>query len=200
MLRVDGSAALAKADLLRTAWEHLKAIDERLLGLAVANTNLKAMRLSVGDAASALDRFIAVLEEMITASSDPARIRELSIASIAAMRIQTLHGPHIVSTDDQEMDRLEGKMGTSRRALESVLSKLRLDPESAGSSPLREATTAWADYERATSEVIRLSRENTNLRSFDLSIHEKRRATEAFRNALADLAREIQSSVSHATR
>ena len=65
-----------------------RAVDERLLALAVANTNLKAARLSAREGIAALDRFVDALGEMQRASTDPETIRALGAASIAALREQ----------------------------------------------------------------------------------------------------------------
>jgi hypothetical protein len=185
---------VAKLATLTTVWAGLKAIDERLLSLAVANTNLKATRLSAGDAARSLDRLVGALEAMAATGSDPERVRELMQASVAALRIQTLHAPHIASADDAEMDRLDGQIRDSSHVVERVLSKLRSDPASSGTH-LEDAAAAWADYERSSAEVLRLSRENTNVLSFAMSVGEKRQATQAFRNAIAALVDEVRSSL-----
>lgn len=52
---------------------------------------------------------------------------------------------------------------------------------------LAAATQAWGDYQRVLKDVLRLSRENTNVISFDVSVHEKRRVTKACVAALSAL-------------
>ena len=80
------------------AWTKVAAIDAQLLPLAVANTNLKAAHLSSHEAAAALERLVARLDALEARSKDPARIRRLAAAAVAALTIQTLHPPHIVSS------------------------------------------------------------------------------------------------------
>jgi hypothetical protein len=65
---------------------------------------------------------------------------------------------------------------------------------------LRKAGTAWEEYQHLTAEVIRLSRENTNIISFSLSTREKRDATTACEAALAALIAEFRRGQSHPTR
>ena len=84
-------------------WEELKAVDQRLLALAVANTNLKAMRLSAREGLSAVDRLLVALDAMERSSTDPDTIRTLAAASVAALREQSLLLIHIPSADDAEM-------------------------------------------------------------------------------------------------
>ena len=55
-----------------------------------------------------------------------------------------------------------------------------------------DAAQAWAEYQRIMAEVIRLSRLNTNVISFDVSVHEKRTATRACLDALAALRSAIE--------
>jgi hypothetical protein len=186
--RVEADARpgeLAKLAGFDKAWAELRDVDRRLLELAVANSNLKAARLAAGDAAVTLDRLVDALAAAEATSTDPAALRRLSAASVAALRIQTLLAPHIASADDAEMTRLEERMQALGDVVRGVL------PE-AGS----EAGAAWTDYERFVAEVRRLSRLNTNVRSVDVSLNEKRRATDACRSALAALLREIHAGAS----
>ena len=196
LIHVDGRPAdLAKLAAVESSWAELRGIDARLLELAVANTNLKAMALSAGDAARALDRVVAALTAIADGSADPEQVRKLAAASIAALRIQTLHAPHIASANAAEMDRLEGEMSNSAHVVSRVLTELGEQASAPVRAHFEEAAAAWAEYQRTSAEVVRLSRENTNVRSFDLSIHEKRTATERFRAALAALVDGVQSSL-----
>ncbi|MBM4265452.1 MAG: hypothetical protein FJ144_02370 [Deltaproteobacteria bacterium] len=190
---------LAKLETLSVAWNDLRAVDAHLLVLAVANTNLKAMRLSSGAATTSLDRLVATLGKIATQSSDPDQIRELATASIAALRIQVRHAPHIASADSVEMDGLEAEMRRSKTAIDRILAELQAEPEGLDRAQLETAVSAWKTYVHDSEEVVQLSRENTDVRSFDISVHEKREAVDTFRRALADLVDEIQSSMT-ATR
>ena len=174
-------------------WEELKSVDARLLALAVANTNLKAMRLSARDGLDAVERFGVGLEDMERASSDPQARRLLSAASIAALREQTLLLLHVPSADDGEMTRLEKRMRDLAASVDRALAALRADGE-VPSGALDTAVEAWAEHRRIAAEVVKLSRENTNVRSFDVSVHEKRTAMRACLDALAALRDAVASS------
>jgi len=52
---------------------------------------------------------------------------------------------------------------------------------------LAVATQAWNNYQRVLKSVLRLSRENTNVISFDVSVHEKRQVTKECLAALSAL-------------
>jgi hypothetical protein len=178
--RPDERAALAA---FTAKWAALQDVDARLLDLAVANSNLKAARLLMHDGSTQLDRFVSSVDAVTAASSDVAVVRSLSHAATAVARIQSLLFEHIPETSDVEMTALETRI---RELGEGVDASLR-DADAA------DAAAAWTEYQRIAAEVIRLSRLNTNVISFDVSIHEKRFATAACLDALGELQAAIQS-------
>ncbi|HVN85741.1 MAG TPA: hypothetical protein VMW17_12940 [Candidatus Binatia bacterium] len=178
---------IEKFDAFDAAWAELERIDERLLALAVANTNLKAARLVSRDGAAALDRFVNALTEMQHAVAEPDTIRTLSQASVAALRSQSLLFVHIPSADDAEMTRLEQQMANLNAEVEHCLRTVR-ESGRPGLERLESASQAWGDYQRLSAEIIRLSRQNSNVISFDVSVHEKRKATKDCLSALAALS------------
>ena len=186
-----------KLDAFDAKWKELKAIDARLLDLAVANTNLKASRLLAREGSATLDRFTTAMDTMMASTDDVVAVRALATAATAVARIQSLLFVHIPEASDAEMTALEARI----RALgETVDAQLRTGTTAlAASAPKADAMQAWADYQRMEAEVIRLSRLNTNVISFDVSTHEKRTATQACLDALADLRDSIQGGP-HATR
>jgi hypothetical protein len=177
---------IEKLDAFDAAWADLEHVDERLLGLAVANTNLKAMRLASRDGAAALDRFVDRLTAMQRAVTDPEMLRTLSRAAVAALRSQSLLFVHIPSADEAEMTRLEQQMHELSAEVEHCLSSAR-DSGQVGPE-VRAAAEAWNEYQRLAAQVIQLSRQNTNVISFDVSVHEKRQATKQCLAALAALS------------
>jgi hypothetical protein len=187
-------AERARLQAFTAAWAQVTAIDARLLPLAVANTNLKAARLSTHEAAAALERLLTALTALQARAREPARLRTLAAASVAALTIQTLHPPHIASPDDAEMTTLEARIGALAATVNEVLGA-----EDAGA--LRDgAQTAWREYQGHTAEVLRLSRENTNVISVSMSLHEKRDASMAAELALQALVAEVQAPGPRATR
>jgi len=173
-------------------WGELKAIDGRLLELAVANTNLKATHLAARDGSTALDRFIASVDALTLASSDVTVVRSLAHAATAVARIQSLLFVHIPEASDVEMTTIEARIQELGGTVDTALREAgpSIPPSAAGSAA--EAAQAWAEYRRIAAEVIRLSRLNTNVISFDVSTHEKRTATGACLDALAELRSAIQ--------
>jgi hypothetical protein len=183
---------LAQLDAFDTAWAELKDVDGRLLGLAVANTNLKAARLSARDGATALDRFVDAIIDAEGTSADPAMIRTLSAAAVAALREQSLLLIHIPTAEAEDMERLEQRMGELGDQVTQSLARAR----AAGVAPeqVAAAASAWQEHQRIATEVVRLSRENSNVRSFDVSVHEKRKVTKECLSALDGLLAAIQAN------
>lgn len=189
---------IEKLDAFDATWTDLQGVDQRLLALAVANTNLKAARLSAREGVAALDRFVDALTEMQRAAAEPEMIRTLSRASVAALRGQSLLLVHIPTADEAEMTRLEQRMSTLDEEVDRNLASAR---ESGAPLPQQfaTATEAWSEYRRIAADVLRLSRENTNVISFDVSVHEKRQATKECLSALSALLAAVESG-SSATR
>jgi len=187
-----------KLEAFDATWAEFEDVDSRLLALAIANTNVKAARLAEEDGAAALDRFVGALTAMQEGTSDPNAIRQLATASVAAVRAQALLLVHIPTAGDAAMTRLEQRIRELNETVDGALAGARgwahVSPDQ-----LETAARAWSGYRRMAVEVLRLSRENTNVISFDVSIHEKRHATKDCLAALSALLAAIEAGP-HATR
>lgn len=181
-----------KLDAFDASWSDLEGVDQRLLALAVGNTNLKATRLSAREGAAALDRFVDGLAAMQRTATDPETIRTLSRVSVAALRGQSLLLVHIPTADEAEMTRLEQRMGELSNEVDRGLASTR-DSSHASQDQLATTLQAWSDYKGVAADVVRLSRENTNIISFDVSVHEKRGVTKECLAALSALLAAVES-------
>jgi len=181
-----------------TTWSELEAVDQRLLALAVANTNLKATQLSAREGGAALNRFVEVLVAMQHSTNEPDTIRTLSQASVAALRIQPLLLVHIPMADATDMTRLEQQIHELSDEVDRNLAATRASGHTSPAQ-LEQASQAWAEFQRVAADVLRLSRQNTNVISFDVSIHEKHDKTKQCLSALTALLAAVESG-SQATR
>lgn len=182
-----------KLRAFESTWSELQKIDQRLLDLAVANTNLKAARTMMGEGGAVLDRLVGSLDQLERVAAEPETIRTISRASVATLRIHSTLLLHIPAAGDADMTRMEQQIEALNDAIDGYLSTLRESSE-LPADQLAAATEAWRDYQRIGSEVLRLSRENTNVISFDVSVHEKRYATKECLSALSALRAEIDST------
>jgi hypothetical protein len=148
--------------------------------LAVENSNLKAQRLSFGPAPEAADTFRDALAAVVpaVAANDRFHVEALVSTAVATVReIQVLQAPHIADADEAVMTRMEKRMATSETAARTALQTLT--PSSPRRPQLAAASAALDRFMDLNSQIIALSRRNTNVRSLALSLDQKRTITVA---------------------
>ncbi len=166
-----------------------RELDRGILDLAVQNTNLKAQRLSFGPAFEAADAFSNVLHGLpADGSLRGLRIQAEVVTAVAAVReMQALQAPHIAESDDAAMTRLEkraaGADAAARRALETLGG---LVAPSARESIAR-ARDALDRFVVTNTEIVALSRRNSNVRSLALSLGQKRTVAASCEDSLRAL-------------
>lgn len=177
MDRLGETDDAGEAELVRgvaTAFAEYRKANEEVLDLAVQNTNLKALALSFGQASAAL----ADMDQALAPLGDnPAALR----ARIAALRIQALHAPHIMEKTEARMDALERDMARADRTAHAALAALP------GGEAAARAREAYARHWKLTGDILRLSRQNTNVRSLELSLGRTTRLLAACAEALGRL-------------
>lgn len=187
-----------------TAWVAYQELDREILALAVENTNLKAVKLSMGPAAEALERFDAALQQIATAASaapDSAEASKAAFqAAVAAHKIHTLQGPHIAESSDEVMDRIEGEMTALDKQVAGALEALAKLPGAEQQAELAQAQAAYQEFQKVQTQILELSRRNSNVRSLALSLGKKRMATASCTETLTALQKSIRSEKSPATR
>ena len=169
-----------------------RTLDQRILDLAVENTNLKAQRLAFGPAQEAADAFRDALNAAAAAGKADEKnawhVEALTATAVRTVReIQVLQAPHIANADEAVMTRMEKEMATSETAARKAIEALRplLPPSAQGQ--LRTATAALDRFMDLNMQIIALSRRNTNVRSLALSLDEKRTITTSCEESLRAL-------------
>jgi hypothetical protein len=181
-----------------SCWREFRKTDQQVLEFAVQNTNLKAARLSFGAAATAMNEFGQALSELAGDSPGGRVCRLVYDAQTAALRIHVLHAPHIASPDDQEMDGIEAVIRQHDAVVRRSLGDLRLLLPPSKKTALQRAEAAYdMDF---TDRVLEWSRQNTNVKSFELSLNRKRKITAQCEDVLTKLQDAIQSRTFKATR
>jgi hypothetical protein len=154
-----------------------ETLDDRILDLAIENTNLKAQRLSFGPAQTAADEFRDAMGALVPAR-DPAQVRALAATAVAAVReIQALQAPHIAAGDDPSMAGLEQRMTAVEAAARRALANLPPLVAPASRPRLDAAGTTFDQFMAVNAQILALSHRNTNVRSLALSLDEKRKLT-----------------------
>jgi hypothetical protein len=180
------------------AFVKLQFIDKELLDLAVKNTNLKAYSLAFGPAAEALKEMDAALARVIAAtgnapSADDVKVMRLADgARISALRLLALLPPHIAEESDQKMDAMEAIMAKEDQAVREDLQGLVALPQLGGNPDLSAAKGSFARFADLRTQILKLSRENTNVRSLSISLSEKRKVMMVCLDALAALEQAIE--------
>lgn len=187
-----------EADLLNEftgCWTELSQLDERILELAVANTNLKAMALSHTKGTALLRQFEEQLEQLRQASMNmPEQDRIaalLSRALIAGLKISNLHSAHITEAAREGMTKIEQQIETEAATVQQALVDLGhlMGQEDAN---LLQAGDRFTAFLAVTTEVLALSRQNSNLESLELSLGRKRIIAAQCDETLAQLQKILQ--------
>jgi hypothetical protein len=167
-----------------------RALDRRILDLAVENTNLKAQRLSFGPAQEAADAFRDAIEATIPSvpAKDTWHAEALAATAVAKLReIQVLQAPHIADADEAVMTRMEKRMATSEAAVRKALETLTPLVQPASRPRLAAASASLDRFMDLNTQIIALSRRNTNVRSLALSLDQKRTITVSCEESLRAL-------------
>jgi hypothetical protein len=185
-------------------WVDFRKTDRVLLDFAVKNTNLKAARLSFGPAGEAVNRFEKALNSLIsiqpTSQADD-RIPKLACRALTTgLKIHYLQAPHIAAADDRRMDTIEATIKRHEQEINESLKTLKalVPPEKQGA--YREAKTAFDELMKVTAQVIDLSRQNTNIKSFELSLGRKRKISAQCGEILLSLEEAVKVREFKATR
>jgi hypothetical protein len=185
-------------------WTEFRKIDRVLLDFAVKNTNIKAANLSFAKGSEAVKGLEDALYGLL---SDKPSGREglqldllVSKALAAGIKIHYLHAPHIAAANDEQMDKIEAEIKKNEGIILRSLKEMRpLVPEKKQGS-LREARVAYDELTKVTAQVIDLSRQNTNIKSFELSLGRKRKVTAQCDEILLGLQEEVRNRSFKATR
>jgi hypothetical protein len=180
LLRVGGSQSEKELlDQFASALAEFERVDKGLLALTVKNTNVKAYRLAFGPAAAAVQDMRAALNRLVAANADSAKAKEVMSfalgAQTSALRIQTLLPPHIAEESDGKMDELEALMGAEDAQVRKGLGGLAVLPGLSNNPDLVIATARYAEFSNIRTQILALSRENTNVRSLSISLNQKRK-------------------------
>jgi hypothetical protein len=170
-------------------------IDKRLLNLAVMNTNLKAYSLAYGPAASALDGMIVSLSRLIESSAGSPEEKQVLIlaydAEISGLRLQALIPPHIAEENDQKMDELEALMSKEDKQIRKNLEELTVFSKLNQNANLATAVSSYTRFSKIKSQILSLSRENTNIKSLSISLNQKRKVMLLCQDTLNELQQAI---------
>jgi hypothetical protein len=180
------------------AFAKLQRIDNDLLDLAVKNTNLKAYSLAFGPAAEVLKQMDAALVRVIAVSGNSPSADDIKVmrladgARISALCLLALLPPHIAEESDQKMDEMEKTMAKEDQTVRENLDGLAALAHLGGNRDLLTAKLRYTRFTELRTQILKLSRENTNVRSLTISLSEKRKVMMVCLDALASLEQALE--------
>jgi hypothetical protein len=178
------------------AFADFQRIDKDLLALAVKNTNIKAYGIAFGRAADAVNDMNAALSRIAARSAASVGSSDVAVRALRAetgvLQLQALLAPHIAEASDARMDELEATMDRHAKQARNDLDGLAAVPKLQGDPDLKIAESAFDRFNLLKTQILALSRENTNVRSVAISLTEKRRAMALCQDALLALDQAIQ--------
>jgi hypothetical protein len=186
------------------SWSELQKIDREILQFAVQNTNLKAMALSFGKGGEAMRRFENASETLIASGQSAGNSCRAAVlaaqALLSGFKMYNLHALHIAEPRDEKMDEIEAQMHRNAAIIDVALRDLADSVSGQERSSLEEARAAYAELMTVTAEVVSLSRRNTNVKSFQLSLGRKRRIAAQCDTILISLLETVRDREFKATR
>jgi hypothetical protein len=186
-------------------WARLQEIDREVLSLAVQNTNLKALRLSFVPAAAAMrsmEEALNHLMDVVSSSPDAVKIVRLAAkAAMGALNMYMLQAPHIAESTVTRMDEMEATMQSLDAQVTAALQSLQALVDEPGKPFLEAAGASYKDFQHLNAAIVDLSRQNSNVRSYALSLGQKRKTTARCQDVLTALQETVQESMRYkATR
>ncbi len=172
-----------------TCWTEFRKLDQVILELAVQNTNLKAAALSREKGAETMRRFKLALEDIIRSNSgtpNEGRVARPSWrATTAGLQIFNLHSSHIAEISDENMAQIEMQMKVEEKEAAKSLDELAGIVGKESREALLRAKAAFSEFMEVTATVIKLSRQNSNIKSLALSLGRKRKVAAECEEVLA---------------
>lgn len=172
-----------------TCWTEFRKLDQVILDLAVQNTNLKATDLSHAKGAEAMRRFESSLEDVLRLNPGIPNQGRVAIplwrATAAGLHIFNLHSSHIAEINDEKMSQIETEMQAEGEKVSKYLDELSGIVGKESQDTVVQAKSAFSEFMAVTANVIKLSRQNSNIKSLELSLGRKRKVAAQCEEILA---------------
>jgi hypothetical protein len=187
-----------------TCWTEFGKLDQVILELAVENTNLKAAALSREKGSEAMREFERALEHLLSlfaGTQNESRAAGLAArALIAGLKLYNLHSAHIAEATDAEMDQIETQMQGEENTVADALAALNDLAGADRPDAVAQAKTAFAEFIAVTAAMIELSRQNSNVKSLELSFGKKRTIAAQCGTVLSALQETVHNKTYKATK
>jgi hypothetical protein len=158
-----------------TQFGEYRRLESEILSLAVENTNAKAQQLAFGSGREAADAFVREMDAVAKIVPSNARVDALTARATAAVReIQAVEPRHIAEAGEREMTGMEAELRTAEGQARTALTSLKAANIAGAQTHLDQASAALDRFLAVNTELLALSRRNSNVRSTALSLGKKR--------------------------
>lgn len=162
------------------SWKKLNTIDASLLETATENTNVKALELSgsMGDELMRkIDGNLEKLTERVKPEWRKAQMDKISEdVKLAIRNLVILQTRHVNAADESAKKSIEASMQAEQKSIDTALATLDKMTGKKSRPYIREAKTEFSEFMRLNAEIVRLSTLDTNHKSTNISLGEKRKA------------------------
>jgi hypothetical protein len=111
-----------------------------------------------------------------------------------------MHISHIAEASDEKMNQIETQMKVEENEVFKALDELAGIVGEKNRDTLLLAKEAFSEFKGVTAEVLKLSRQNSNIKSLDLSLTKKRKIAAVCDEILAAFQKAVQNRSFRATR
>ena len=171
--------------------------------MVITRTTEEMLRLVPETSREAATAFRAALETAVrsTAGKDACRHDALAARALGAMReIQILYAPHIAEAEDAAMTQMEAEMSADETTARQMVGELQGGLAPGAASSIAAAIAALDRFMTIHTEIITLSRRNSEVRSLALSLGHKRTITAQCEDRLRALEETLAKHQFTATR
>jgi succinate dehydrogenase flavin-adding protein (antitoxin of CptAB toxin-antitoxin module) len=186
-------------DRFAQALREFQQVDKQLLDLAVQSSNRKAYGLAFGPAMQLLKEMDEALSRIVADHAESPSENKLQVVRLAdevrigILRMQVLILPHIAEASDQKMDEFESQLSAEDRKVRENFAALSALLSKSDKSNIETTTLRYTEFQKLKSQIIKLSRQNTDVRAVAIALKEKRKAMLACQDALVALEHAIQA-------
>ncbi len=185
-------------------WQQFKTLDQQLLAWATQESNIEAQKWSTITGRKAWEQFEKALNRLKKkgpANTSNSKLENaIAQSQIASLKILALHKPHIEAFTEQEMSQWEKEMQVQTALTQHHLDTLARQISKADLADFNAAHLHWEAFQVATQKIVRLSRQNSNLKSIELSLGKKRVIATQCKGLLNELKQTYASQRFQATR
>ncbi|MBT9547199.1 MAG: hypothetical protein IV090_17535 [Candidatus Sericytochromatia bacterium] len=185
-------------------WAQFKTLDQQLLAWATQESNIEAQKWSTLTGRKAWEQFELALNRLKQHSPkamyNPEKEIAIAQSLIASLKILALHKPHIEAFTEQEMNQWEKEMQTQTALTQKNLNALAGQLSKPEWVDFNVAKQHWEAFQASTQKIIKLSRQNSNLKSIELSLGKKRVIATQCKGLLNELKNTYASQRFQATR